>query len=88
MNRTVFSTLNAFSERCSSKAPGYGLKVDFSKAENGDRLTGPYNENGQHGMVEASDFEAVDNVSSFFGALVDAFCGLSRTTDVTSAMTK
>ncbi|NJK52916.1 MAG: hypothetical protein HC936_08975 [Leptolyngbyaceae cyanobacterium SU_3_3] len=88
IKRTVLSTLNAFLERCSSEAPGYGLKVDFSKPGNSSRLTGLFNENGLHGMLEASDYDAVDNVSPFLGAIVDSLCGLNSTAEVTKAMTE
>lgn len=39
-------------------------------------------------MLDASDFDAAENVSPFLSALVDAFCGLSRTAEVVSAMTE
>lgn len=36
--RTVLSSLSVCLERCSGRAPGYGLKVDFYKFENSDHL--------------------------------------------------
>lgn len=83
---TVFSNISAFLEKCSSKTPGYGLKVKFSIAGNSYRLTELLNENGLHGMLEASGFDVVDNVFPFLDALGDAFCSLKRTAEVTSAI--
>lgn len=51
MNRTILSTLKAFLERCSRKALGYGLEVDFFKVGNSDRLIGLFNENGLYNML-------------------------------------
>lgn len=88
INRTVLSALSAFLERCSSKAPGYKLKVNFSKIGNSDRLTGLFHENGLHGMLEASVFDAVKSFYPFPAALVDACCGLNSTAKITSALTE
>lgn len=88
MKRTLLSTLYVFLESCSSKSPGYNLKVDFSKAGSSDGLVRLFNENGPHGMLETSDFVAADNISPFLGAVVDAFCGMSRIVEVASAMTE
>lgn len=70
--RVVLSTFNAFLEICSSKAPEYGLKVDFFQAGDSDYLTRLFNENGLHGILESFDFDAFHNVSTFFGAIVGA----------------
>lgn len=40
------------------------------------------------GMLETSDFNAVDDVSFFVGALVDTFCGLSSIAEVTTTLTE
>lgn len=87
MYRLVFSTLNAFLERCFRKAPGYKLKVIFFKARTSDCLTGLFNENELHGMLEALDFDTGDNFSLFWVPFFNAFCGLSRTAEVTIAVT-
>lgn len=86
MKRTVLSILIAFLESCSSKAPGYGLKTDFSETKNNGRHTRLFNENSLHEMFEALDIDAIDNVSPFLSALVVAHYGLSRSNEVTSAM--
>lgn len=62
--------------------------MDFSKAGTGEHLIGLLKEGELYGMLEASDFGAVDKVSPFLGFLVDGLCGLSRIDEVTSAMTK
>lgn len=38
-------------------------------------------------MFEASDFDVVDNVPLFLGALLDTLCDLCNTAEVSSAMT-
>lgn len=52
----------------------------FSKPENSSRLTGLFNEIKLHGMLEASDYDAADNVSPFRGAMFDSLWGLSTIT--------
>lgn len=37
-------------------------------------------------MMEASDFDFVDNVSSFLGGLVDIFCSLTETGETTMSL--
>lgn len=64
------------------------MKVDFSKIENSGRLTGLFNKTELHGILEASDFDALNNVYTFFDFLVVALCRLSRSVEKTSAMTK
>lgn len=39
-------------------------------------------------MLKASNFDAVDNVFSFLGALIDALCGLCHTAEVRNKSTE
>lgn len=55
--------------------PGFGLKSDFLKEVSGDRLSGVYNETGLLGMLKSADFEFIDLISSFIGAIVDISWG-------------
>lgn len=70
------------------KSPEYGFNVDLSKAGNSNRLTGLLDENELPGILQASDFDAADNVFSFLGALANSMCGLLCTAEVTCAMTE
>lgn len=63
---TILSTLNAFRENGLSKAPGYGLKINGSKPGNSDSRAELFHENGLYGLLETSNFHAVNNVSFLF----------------------
>lgn len=88
MMRTIFSTLKNFLERCSSKAHGQELMMNFSKAKKSDHLTSLFSENELSWVLEASDFDTVDNGSPFLGTLFEAFCGLCCTAEVTRSITE
>lgn len=51
------------------------MKVHYSKSESGGRLTGFFNDSGI-GVLEVSEYEVMDMVSPFIGAIADRFCGL------------
>lgn len=76
INRTVLSILNTFLKRCLKRSPGYSLKENFSKSGSRQRLTRLFNEGGLHGMLEASDFYAIENATLFLGAFVNSLCDL------------
>lgn len=59
--------------------------MNFSNAENIDRLTEMLNKNRLYGTLKSSDFDAVDNISPLLSALADAFVGMSRTAEVRSS---
>lgn len=75
-------------ERCSEKLFGYGPKVDFSKRENTKRLTGLSRERYLHGMLQASNFDATDNVPQILGAIVESVCGPYHTDKTAEALTQ
>lgn len=80
--------MHAFLERYSKKAPGNGLKINFSKWRTSDRLTGLYHQNGLHGTFKASDRDAFGNISPFFEAFVDTLCGLWCKSEATRPLTE
>lgn len=66
INGTALSTLNLFLEHCAELLPGYGLKTDFSKARSFHRLTRLFSKIEVYDMLEASDLDSIDYVSSFW----------------------
>lgn len=48
--------------------------MDFLKSGSSQRLNRLLNENETHGMLEAPDFDSIDNVFSVFGGLADSLC--------------
>lgn len=85
LKQTIFSTLNTFSRQCSEKGSSYEPMVDFSKSGNKERLAGLFNESGQPSTLEASVFDAIDNLSPFLGAIVDSICAPYHSTEVTES---
>lgn len=81
-------TLNKFLKFCSENSPGYELKIEFSKIGSSQRLSGLLNESRMHDMVEDSDFNSIDNVSSFLGRLVDSHFGVTKNSETTSPFTE
>lgn len=67
---TMPITLNKLLKCCAEHAPGYRLKIDIIKSGRSHQLTGFFNEGEAHCMLEASDFDLVDNVSLFLGGLL------------------
>lgn len=60
-----------FLTECQKKLIGTGIWVDFKKPGKSNRFTGLFTETGMTGMLEAADFDSVDMVSPFLGAIVD-----------------
>lgn len=52
---------------------GFGLTIEFSKDHCLGNRTGLFSEIGLVRMLEASDYNSVDQVSPFFGAITDSF---------------
>lgn len=46
-----------------------------------------FNEDRIKDMLEASDYDSIDNVSPFFGELLDSVCGFPKTRETISAIT-
>lgn len=69
----LFSTLNASLELRSRNASQYRLKTDFPRPGNNYCPTGLFQDNRLQRILQASDFDAVGNVSPFLGALADTF---------------
>ena len=67
---------------------GYGIHVDYSKGVVGPRLNGFFTENGIIGMLEGKDYEAMDIVSPFLGAILDMCWGEQDNAPITRTYTK
>lgn len=72
---TVNAMLNWISQNTEKWSVGFGLCIDFSKAECSTKNSGIFTENCSLSMLEAYDFQAIDTVSSSPGAFYDASCG-------------
>lgn len=94
--REIFSSCRANStsntkqilKQWSENSPKYGLKVCIWKPGSSQGLAGLCNENGIHGVLEASDFDSIHNMSPFFRELLDRLCGLTKISETLSALTK
>lgn len=62
--------------------PGFP-RVDFSKCVGGPFLTGVLFENGLTGMLEASDYNDLDQMSAFPGPITDVLCDTENEPNVT-----
>lgn len=70
-----------------SQSPGFQYQVDFSKVDGTHILFGLFGEQGLAGISDASDFEKIDRISSFLGAVTDVFCGNKNKVHVTAHFT-
>lgn len=70
----ILQSLNYFLKRTSSPLPGLRLNIDFSHDSLTSSIFGLIFEQGLSEMLEASDLDSVDKISSFFGAMSDAYC--------------
>lgn len=59
--------------------------IDFSTPGSSQRLNGLVNKDGTDSMLEASEFDSINNISPFLRELVDGLCGLTKSTETTSA---
>lgn len=88
IKRPFLPTLNLVLCRCTEMSPGYKRNVDFHKARITLGLTRLLREDELLEMLEASDFDAVDDVSPLLSTFIGSICGLLLTAEVTRAMTK
>lgn len=63
---------------------GYDMYVDFSKGEKTLELNCFFNTAGVMGMIEAKDYDKIDMVSPFMGAIVDRLYGLDHVATTSS----
>lgn len=88
IRKRVLHELNLFLRRVREDSPGFQLGVDFSKGESSINLSGLFREDGLIGMLEASNFENIDQVSPFLGAVTYVFSVNEATADTTKISTK
>ena len=87
IKKSVLRMLNDFLAKVQKMSVGYGIVVDFSKGKHEGRLSGLFSDNGLIGMLEASDYKDIENVSPFLGAIVDRCCGEVKEAPVTRTLT-
>lgn len=86
--KVLYWNRSTFLKKKDLSSPGYGLKFDFLKEENGGRISGLYTETGLFAILEPADFESIDMVSSFFGAIVNRKYGIVNNTQAGKVLTK
>lgn len=64
------------------------LRLEFSKGDGGGRLSGLLTKDGILRMMEAADYENIDQVFRSFGEIVDIICGNSESGPVTSVFSQ
>lgn len=65
-----------------------GLRIDFPRGENDEKLFGSFIRTGIHGMPEASEHKQIDSVLPVFGESVDFCCRNSSWVLVTEVLTR
>lgn len=88
VRKMILSALNRFLAESNIPLKGCGIWLDFRKSYQTKYLNGFFRDAGLTGRLEASDYDAVDLVSLFLGALADEFCGLYKTAEVTKVFTQ
>lgn len=66
--------LNTFLKQTEEISDGFGLRPKFSKRNFDFSALGLFSKNSLNGMLEAADFESVDQVSLFLGEICDRLC--------------
>lgn len=84
IRKEILHCLNKLLRNVQRSSSGYGLHVDFSKGETAGRLSGFFTETGVVGMLEAQNFDTLDMVAPFLGAVVDTCCGTEEKAPVTN----
>ena len=86
--RFVLQSMNHFLLETIESSPGFQMRVNLNKEKGIGRLNGLFLENGLAGLLQASDFDRIDKVSPFLGAMADSFCGNSRKAEITKVYTR
>lgn len=76
LKKRTLAELNVFLRYLQRDSPAYDLRVDLSKWEAVGKMSGVFNIEGVSSILEASDYDRVDLVSSFLGKIVDRCCGM------------
>lgn len=84
----ILSTLNRFLYESHESLMSCDIWLNYRKWHQINYLDGFYSDAGVSRMLQASYYDAVDLVLPFFGALVDEFCGLYETAEVTKVFTQ
>lgn len=61
--------------------------TNFTETGLNSRLNGLFAESGLIGMLETTDYEAIEVAFPYYGAIVDKFCGLDKSADITQVLT-
>lgn len=66
--------LNGILRRPSLATPGLSLNFDFSQKDVTTANSGFFCKSGRVGLLEAKDFDDVDKILFFFGAILNVYC--------------
>lgn len=78
IRKLIKNYLNLFLKRSEKSALGFGLRLfrlEYSKREHDGFITGLFFENGRIGILQASNYNFVDQVSQFHDSIVYLVCG-------------
>lgn len=84
----MFFALNAFLTDCQKRLVRASIRVHSKKPGKSNWLKGSFTEIGLNGVLEEANFDSVDVVFFFLGAIVDEYCGLELFVDVTEVCKK
>lgn len=71
IRKLVLKYINLLLQEAEGRTVRNGLRLDFSKEVCGGRLSGLFTEKGTMGLLEPSDYNAIDQVFPFFGEIID-----------------
>lgn len=84
----VLSQTILFLKEIESSSSRDGLNIYHSDRESVNKLSGFHTETGLLGMLEATNFNSIDTVSSFSGATANHTCGNGKNAPKTKAFTR
>lgn len=87
INMRALNFLNVFMRYAETLFPREGVFFDFSKLQKGSFRFQLFKENSLAWMLQASHLESMDQVSAFFGAIIDVMCDHKSSPEVTELFT-
>lgn len=87
IKRTFIVVIHKFLLQTVNQCPGYGLELDYFRKERQSPMSDFYTETRIQGILQASDYDSIDNFLPFLGALVDASYGNTKSAKVVKTFT-
>lgn len=86
--RFILQSLNQILLNTIKSSPGIQMSVNLNKEKGMGRLNELFLETGLAALLQGFDFERIEKVSPFLGAMADSFCGNSRKAKITQFYTR